>query len=95
MINGKSVLVSVALLVAPLNLYADNSFKDTYQFGTGSHERLTQDALNVSDTYRDEHISAFDNPAGPRTSGERTEMAVLEGKPAASGPSVRGFIGSY
>ena len=89
---SKTILASVALLVAPLSLQADDSFKGTYQFGTGSQGQMTHE-LTLDDAYRDELITAYDSrPAG----GERAEMAVLEAKQVSpSGPSVRGFIGSY
>jgi hypothetical protein len=89
---SKTILVSVALLVAPLSLQADDSFKDTFQFGTGSQGQLTHE-LSLSDTYRDELTTAYDSRSA---GGERAEMAVLEAKQVSpSGPSVRGFIGSY
>lgn len=91
----KSVLVSVALLVTPFSLQADNSFKDTYQFGTGSQGPLTHEELTLSDTYRFELVSAYDCQTSQADSSERAEMAVLEVQQGSVEPAIPGYIGIY
>ncbi|HBE93742.1 MAG TPA: hypothetical protein DDW55_14980 [Gammaproteobacteria bacterium] len=91
---SKTILASAALLVAPLSLQADDSFKDTYQFGTGSKGPMTHE-LSLSDTYRFELTSAYDSHTGQPTSNERADIAVFETKQGSSEPAIRGYIGIY
>ena len=90
----KQIAVASALIASPVLAMADSSYKDVYQFGTGSQGEVVK-----SSQARPGSIGfAYDIYANNSFSSERTEMAVLEqGEKSMTGnvSSVPGYIGNY
>lgn len=88
-----TILVSTALMAAPFVSNADNSYKDVYQFGTGTPGEVVKSSHN-----RNSIGFAFDMYSGKAYSAERAEMAVLEQGQTSrieAKSSVPGYIGKY
>jgi len=88
-----SIAVSTALMATSFLSSADSSYKDVYQFGTGSPGEVTK-----SSNQRNSIGFAFDIYANNTFRGEKAELAVLESgeTPRVKDvSSIPGYIGEY
>jgi hypothetical protein len=90
--TGLALTASV-LLAAPFAVQADNSFKGTYQFGTGSMEPRDAIEVTIADIYKDGPSGAYATPHGVSATGEKADMAAFTSK--KDEPAIPGYIGVY
>ena len=88
----KTALISATMLAAPLVSSADNSFVDTYQFGTGSHGEPSR-SVNSNPS-----VHIYDIYAKDVMTSEQVDMGMMQEVSENSikdEPSIPGYIGTY